>query len=108
MGHQVAAQMLPDGMKSLAPVWCGCRRPGDEAGSGRPGSTCAQSLLDVIPVVPHASTEFAYMRQTVRTNLAAVVAEGAVKPTSVYTVTKVAEQPGGRRPSVRRRFRASG
>ena len=29
------------------------------------------------------------MRQTVRTNNAAVVAEGAVKPTSVYTVNKV-------------------
>ena len=29
------------------------------------------------------------MRQTVRTNNAAVVAEGAVKPTSVYTLTRV-------------------
>ena len=49
----------------------------------------ALSLLDVIPVTAHATTEFAYMRQTVRTNNAAVVAEGAVKPTSVYTVNKV-------------------
>ena len=49
----------------------------------------ALSLLDVIPVVAHATTEFAYMRQTVRTNNAAVVAEGAVKPTSVYSVNKI-------------------
>jgi len=33
--------------------------------------------------------EFAYMRQSVRTNAAAVVPEGSVKPTSVYTVNKV-------------------
>ena len=49
----------------------------------------ALSLLDVIPVVQHAIPEFAYMRQTVRTNNAAVVAAGALKPTSVYTVTRV-------------------
>ncbi len=49
----------------------------------------ALSLLDVIPVTGHGTTEFAYMRQTVRTNNAAVVAEGAVKPTSVYTVNKI-------------------
>ena len=42
----------------------------------------ARSLLDVIPVTAHDGTEFAYMRQTTRTNNAAVVAEGATKPTS--------------------------
>ena len=43
----------------------------------------------MISVTAHAIIEFSYLRQTVRTNNAAVVAEGAVKPTSVYTVVKV-------------------
>ena len=49
----------------------------------------AQSLLDVLPVKQHTTAEYAYLRQTVRTNNAAVVAEGAVKPTSVYSVTRI-------------------
>ena len=40
-------------------------------------------------MVQHSSPEFAYLRQTTRTNNAAVVAEGAVKPTRVYTVAKL-------------------
>ena len=48
-----------------------------------------RALLDVLPVKQHASTEYAYLRQTVRTNNAAVVAEGATKPTSVYSVTRI-------------------
>jgi hypothetical protein len=88
MGSQVARQMLPDGMKALAPSGAavvGQEMKPDPVALGQP----ALSLLDVIPVTAHATTEFAYMRQTVRTNNAAVVAEGAVKPTSVYTVNKV-------------------
>ena len=76
-------------MKALAPsvatVVAQEMKP-DPVALGQP----ALSLLDVIPTMAHGSTEFAYLRQTVRTNNAAVVAEGAVKPTSVYTVTKVA------------------
>jgi hypothetical protein len=41
-----------------------------------------------LPVKVHGRPEFAYLRQTVRTNNAAVVAEGAVKPTSVYSLTR--------------------
>ena len=41
------------------------------------------------PTKQHTSAEYAYLRQSVRTNNAAVVAEGAVKPTSVYTVNKI-------------------
>ena len=88
MASQVAAKMLPDGMKSLAPsgsAVVGQEMKPDPVALGQP----ALSLLDVIPTVAHAITEFAYLCQTVWTNLAAVVAEGAVKPTSVYTVTKV-------------------
>ena len=88
MGSKVAKQMAPDGMKALAPSGATIVsqefKP-DPVTQGQP----ALSLLDVIPVVPHAITEFAYMRQTVRTNNAAVVAEGAAKPTSIYTVVKV-------------------
>ena len=43
----------------------------------------------MLPVKQHASTEYAYLRQTVRTNAAAVVPEGSVKPTSLCTVNKV-------------------
>ena len=88
MGAGVARQMLPDGMKALAPSGAavvGQEMKPDPVALGQP----ALSLLDVIPVTAHANTEFAYMRQTVRTNNAAVVAEGAVKPTSVYTVVRL-------------------
>ena len=88
MGHKVATQMLPDGMKSLAPSGAAVVgqefRP-DPVALGQP----ALSLLDVVPVVQHATPEFAYLRQTVRTNAAAVVPEGSVKPTSLCTVNKV-------------------
>jgi hypothetical protein len=49
----------------------------------------AQSLTDVLPTKQHATSEYSYLRQTVRTNNAAVVAEGATKPTSVYSVTRI-------------------
>ncbi|MET0996744.1 MAG: phage major capsid protein [Mycobacterium sp.] len=57
----------------------------DPVALGKP----ALSLLDVIPVVQHATAEISYLRQTTRTNNAAVVAAGALKPTSVYTVTRI-------------------
>ena len=50
------------------------------------------SLLSVLPVIVQPSPQFAYLRQSVRTNNAAVVAEGAVKPTSVYTVVRIEDQ----------------
>jgi HK97 family phage major capsid protein len=49
----------------------------------------ALGLLDVLPTKGHPTELYAYLRQTARTNNAAVVAEGAVKPTSVYSVTRV-------------------
>ncbi|WP_079405346.1 phage major capsid protein [Streptomyces sp. 3211] len=45
-------------------------------------------LRQLIPTVTGPS-RFSYMRQTVRTNNAAVVARGALKPTSVFTMTRV-------------------
>ncbi|MFF4425039.1 phage major capsid protein [Streptomyces sp. NPDC001549] len=47
------------------------------------------SLRQLIPTVQNSSGRFAYLRQTVRTNNAAVVAAGALKPTSVYTLARV-------------------
>ena len=40
----------------------------------------ATGLLDVLPVMQHTTAEYAYLRQSVRTNNAAVVADGAVNP----------------------------
>ena len=88
MGAGDASQMLPDGMKALAPSGAsvvGQEMKPDPVSLGQP----ELSLLDVIPVTAHAKPEFAYMRQTVRTNLAAVVAEGLTKPTSMLSVTRI-------------------
>lgn len=50
----------------------------------------ATGLFDIFPVkVLDAGDEYSYLTQTVRTNNAAPVAAGAVKPTSVYTLERV-------------------
>jgi HK97 family phage major capsid protein len=49
----------------------------------------ATGLLDVLPTVSHGSPLYAFLQQSARSNQAAVVASGAVKPTSVYSVTRV-------------------
>jgi HK97 family phage major capsid protein len=89
----LATKIMGDGSlgtKALAPSGSAVVdqdfRP-DPISLGKP----AYSLLDVLPVQAHDTGEFAYMRQSVRTNNAAVVAEGAVKPTSVYSVVRVEE-----------------
>ena len=89
LGTKVATQMLgPDGQKALAPSGAtivGQEFVRDPLALGQ----VAQSLLDVLPTKQHASPEYAYLRQNVRTNAAAVVAEGATKPTSVYSVIRI-------------------
>ncbi|MGV8973381.1 MAG: phage major capsid protein [Rhodoglobus sp.] len=50
----------------------------------------ATSLLDVLPA-QQVAREFSYLRQTARTNNAAVVASGGLKPTSVYTLERIEE-----------------
>ncbi len=52
---------------------------------GRP----ATSLFDVLPSTRREVPTYRYIRQSVRTNNAAVVAPGATKPTSVYTIEPV-------------------
>jgi HK97 family phage major capsid protein len=54
----------------------------------RPGERL-QFLRQLIPTERDDVGRFSYLRQTTRTNLAAVVAEGATKPTSIYTLTRV-------------------
>jgi HK97 family phage major capsid protein len=46
-------------------------------------------LLGLIPVRQRDSEKYSYVSQVVRTNNAAVVAPGATKPTSIYTVKAV-------------------
>ncbi len=47
------------------------------------------SLRQLIPLAPNTGPRFSYLRQTTRTNNAAVVAAGEKKPTSVYTLTRI-------------------
>lgn len=89
MAAGLTAKILGDtGTKALAPSGATVVnqefKP-DPVALGKP----ALSLLDLLPVVQHTTQEFAYLRQTVRTNNAAVVAAGDVKPTSVYSVERV-------------------
>ena len=90
MAGKAARAMMPDsfGAKALAPSGAtviGQEFAADPIALGQP----ATGLLDVLPVVTHNAPEFAYLRQSTRTNNAAVVADGALKPTSVYSVTRV-------------------
>jgi HK97 family phage major capsid protein len=52
---------------------------------GRP----ARFVSSVMPTQRTENDNVAYLRQTTRTNLAAAVAEGNLKPTSVFTVEKI-------------------
>ena len=79
LGTQVAAKMLPDGTKALAPADAavvGQEFQADPVALGQ----VAIGLLDVLPVMRHATAEYAYLRQSVRTNNAAVVAVRYLAP----------------------------
>jgi hypothetical protein len=93
MATAVASKMLggPDGgTKSLAPSGAavvGLDFDENPLALGR----VATGLLDVLPVILHDSPHFQFLRQGIagRTNNAAVVADGAVKPTSPLGVEMV-------------------
>jgi len=89
MASDAAAKILPPGgQKALSPSGIAVvsqEFQPDPVTLGRPANT----LLSVMPVAQHTTPEFAYLRQTTRTSNAAVVAEGAVKPTSVFSVTRI-------------------
>lgn len=91
----LATKMLgaPDGMRTKALAPSGSAAVGQEfrpdpVALGKP----AHSLLDVLPVTPHDTAEFSYLRQTLRTNNAAVVPDYQLKPTSVYSVERIEDR----------------
>ena len=91
MAAGVAARMIgTDGLgtKALAPsgatVIPQAFTP-DPVALGR----AATGLLDILPVQVQPTAEYAYLRQTTRTNNAAVVDDGDTKPTSVLGLTRV-------------------
>ena len=72
MGGQIAARMMSDGTKALAPSGAtvvGQEFTADPVALGQ----VATGLLDVLPTKQHTSAEYAYLAQTTRTNNAAVV-----------------------------------
>jgi hypothetical protein len=87
MGRMAASRIL-DGTKALAPSGATIvsqEFTADPVSLGRP----ALSLLDILPVITHATPELSYLRQVTRTNNAAVATAGTQKATSVYTVNKI-------------------
>lgn len=91
IGEPLARKMLTGdglGAKTLAPSGLAVVEQTFQADPIALGKV-ATGLLDILPVQPHPTASFAYLRQTTRTNNAAVVDEGALKPTSVYSVTRV-------------------
>ena len=89
MGAGVASKMVGEyGQKALAPSGAAVVAQ-HFAEDPIPLGRIATDLLDVLPVKAQPTAEYAFMRQGTRTNNAEVVAEGAVKPTSVIGVTRV-------------------
>lgn len=87
-GAAIAKMQSPQGVKALAStgsVVVGQEFTQSPIELGKP----ANNLLAVLPVKQHATPKWTYLRQSVRTNNAAVVADGATKPTSIYTVAPV-------------------
>lgn len=90
----LATKMLgSDGLRSKALAPSGSAVVGQEfrpdpVALGKP----AHSLLDLLPVSPHDTAEFSYLRQTVRTNNAAAVPDYQLKPTSVYSVERIEDK----------------
>jgi len=88
MADAAASKIMPPGSKALAPsgiVVVGVEFSPDPVALGRPANT----LLSVMPVKQHTEPTYGYLRQTVRTSNAAVVAEGGTKPTSVFSVVRI-------------------
>lgn len=90
MAATVAARMLGghQGEKALAPSGAAVVPQGftaDPVALGR----VATGLLDVLPTRVQTSASYAYLAQVTRTNNAAVVSDGDVKPTSVIGLTRV-------------------
>ena len=90
MADAAAQKIMPPGyaQKAVAPSGSVVTPQSFQPDPVRLGQQAA-GLLSVLPVTVQASPQFAYLRQTTRTNLAAIVPEGSVKPTSVYSVVLI-------------------
>lgn len=82
-GRHNVKSLVAEG-SSVVPVQMLSSSPVEE---GKPAS----GLLQVLPAM-QTSVEFAYLRQTTRTNNAAPVARGALKPTSTYEIDRVEDR----------------
>lgn len=93
LGNRVAGQMgrasVAAGAKALLPS--GEVSTGVELVTNSPiaQGRIIPGLLSVLPVVQHASPRYQYLRQTARTNNAAPVASGGLKPTSALGLTRI-------------------
>ena len=91
MSSDAASKIMPAGQKALAVSGTAVVAQGfavDPVALGQPPT----SLLSVLPVQQQTSPQFAYLRQSVRTNAAAIVPEGTAKPVSTYTVVRVEDK----------------
>ena len=87
----IARQMLNDngfGQKALLPVGTVATAV-PLAADPIPLGQLPVSLLDVLPLVQWAGSRFGYLQQGTRTINAAPVADGALKPTSVFGLTRI-------------------
>lgn len=87
----LAAKMAEPGVKALiANGSTGTAVSLDPTPLRTPGARQAAGLLSYFEVKQQATPDYRYIRQTVRTSNAAVVAPGGLKPTSIFTTEDVA------------------
>ncbi|WP_295790899.1 phage major capsid protein [uncultured Microbacterium sp.] len=88
---EMAAKMAAPGVKAiLAAGSTGIGVDLEPEPLRTPGARMAAGLLSYFEVKKQSGADYKYIRQTVRTSNAAVVAVGGVKPTSVFTAEDVA------------------
>lgn len=87
--EQIARGFHPGGEKALAPSGTVVTQVPMVEESPIELGRAATGLWDLIPTVLQSEPNYSYLRQTVRTNNAAMVAAGGLKPTSVYTIEKI-------------------
>ncbi|MCZ4077279.1 phage major capsid protein [Rhodococcus sp. H36-A4] len=90
LARSIAGTMLREenGRKAVAPVGVSLTQIPLLSQSPVDLPRALQTFLEVIPSATESAPSWSYLKQTVRTNNAAPVAVGAVKPTSLYTWDK--------------------
>lgn len=87
--EKIAAGFHPDGQKALAPSGTVVTQVPMVEQSPVELGRAATGLWDLIPTVLQSEPFYGYLRQSVRTNNASMVAAGGLKPTSIYTIEKI-------------------